>query len=315
MPTRKVIKLDCIQLQHDTPETPLLPPNIVHNSSDISFDGRPRSTGYANRTDARDKYNLLRKEKSSVRRLRKFVFGALYSEFYSGFHEVDALLNDYDIDVLLPTKKTSKIRIRLISPHAGIGNENLLSSLVEVGRTLSVSGNCRGKDVGDLGAMHAIGVKSASAGSYYVCTPSTSSKVETASRMMTEWMQDNMRDVLSVIRKKDEELQVEPTPSLKEAPGSRMMISVNLANSPHYDIGDSSESVAVWVEDKPGQSKNWYFVLPNMSHDGSKGVVIKLLHGLVISWDGREIFHCTSFTNTGGRDNRTYGCLWSSATK
>ena len=71
MPTRKVIKLDCIQLQHDTPETPLLPPNIVHNSSDISFDGRPRSTGYANRTDARDKYNLLRKEKSLLRSHRR----------------------------------------------------------------------------------------------------------------------------------------------------------------------------------------------------------------------------------------------------
>jgi hypothetical protein len=84
-------------------------------------------------------------------------------------------------------------------------------------------------------------------------------------------------------------MKVECSPALKNAPGSRMMVSVNLANSPHYDNGDTSESVALWVEDKPGQSNNWYFVLPNMSHKGSNGVVVKLLHGLVISWDGREV--------------------------
>jgi hypothetical protein len=91
-----------------------------------------------------------------------------------------------------------------------------------------------------------------------------------------------------------------------------MMISVNLANSPHYDTGDTSVSVAIWVEEKPGQSENWYFILPNMSHQGSKGIVVKLYHGLVISWDGRDIFHCTSKTRVGD-GNKVYGCLWSSA--
>lgn len=314
-PTRKVYRLDCIQLAHDTAETPLLPPDLVHKSSDISFDGTPRNKGYRDSTEARNDYNRLRKEKSSVHRLRKFVFGAMYQEFFTGYYEVDAMLRDYDLFVTLPSKKVSQMRVRLISPHDGLGNGNLLLSLVEVGRTLFGPGNCRGRDVGDLGSMHAIGLKSATSGSYYVCKETTSTKVEIASKMMTDWMQDHMRDVLAGIRKTDQELKVEPSPSLKDAPGSRMMVSVNLANSPHYDNGDTSESVAVWVEEKPGQSKNWYFVLPNMSYNGSKGVVIKLHHGIVISWDGRDIFHCTSKTDFGSPDNKTYGCLWSSTRK
>ena len=66
-----------------------------------------------------------------------------------------------------------------------------------------------------------------------------------------------------------------------------MIVSVNLANAQHYDVGDTAESFAIWVEEKPGQSENWYFILPNVSVLGSKGVVVKLVHGVVICWDGR----------------------------
>ncbi len=211
----------------------------------------------------------------------------------------------------MPNKKVTKMQIRLVGPIEGNGKQNLLTSVVELGRTLSGPGNCRGKDVGDMGSMHAIGLRSSSSGNFYATKENTAAKVEVASAMMTEWMQDNMRDVLGQIRRTDASMKVECSPALENGPGSRMMFSVNLANSPHYDNGDTSVSVALWVEEKPGRSGNWYFVLPNVSHDGSQGVVVKLLHGLVISWDGREVFHCTSKTKVG-EGNRTYGCLWSS---
>ena len=260
---------------------------------------------------ARQEYNRLRQEKLSVNRQRKFVFGAIYSNLFPGYFEVDPMIRDYDLIVTLPSKKISEVRIRLVAPDAGVDKANLLTSVVELGRSLHGPGNCRGKDVGDLGAMHAIGLRSASSKVYYVTKENTSSKVEVASTLMTEWMQDHLQDILAIIRTKDAKMNVEASPSFKNAPGSRMMISVNLANSPHLDIGDTSESVAIWVEEKPGQSKNWYFVLPNMSYEGSNGVVVKLSHGVVISWDGREIFHCTSKTIVGA-DNKAYGCLWSS---
>ena len=313
--SRKVVRLDCSQLLHDTPGTPLLPPDYINNSCDNSYDGTPRTSTFPNVARARAEYNVLRKAKSSANRHRQYVFGALYEHLFPGYLEIDPMLEDYDLSVtLLPSKKVSDVRIRLVSPFTGIGSTNLLRSVVELGKTLSGKGNCRGEDVGDLGSMHAIGLKSASSKSYYVTKETTATKVEVASAAMTEWMQDNLRDVLAKIRGKDREMQVECSPSLKDAPGSRMMISVNLANAPHYDNGDSSESVAIWVEEKPGQSENWFFVLPNVSCQGSKGVVVKLLHGLVISWDGRDIYHCTSMTNVG-TSNKVYGCLWSSTRK
>jgi hypothetical protein len=120
-----------------------------------------------------------------------------------------------------------------------------------------------------------------------------------------------MVDVLQDIRKIDTERKIERSPFLVKGPGSRMVTSVNLGNSPHYDSGDTSVSVTVWVEEKPGQSENWFFVLPNVSYMGSMGVAIKLVHGVVISWDGRDIFHCTSKTRMGNSNN-VYGCLWGS---
>lgn len=310
-PTRKVIRHDCIQLLHDSHETPLLPPDSVNLSGDISFDGTPRTTRFKDPLRARAEYNRLRKEKLSVNRYRKFVFGAMYDRLFQDYFEIDPIYKDYDLIVTLPSKKVTEVSIRLVAPGEGDGKDNLLVSIVELGRTLSGPGNCRGKDVGDIGSMHAIGLKSATSKTFYVTKETTAAKTENASRLMTEWMQDNMREVLSCIRKNDSDMKVEPSPSLKNAPGSRMMVSVNLANSPHYDNGDTSKSVAIWVEEKPGQSKNWFFVFPNMSFQGSKGIVVKLMHGLVISWDGREIYHCTSKTQVG-EGNNTYGCLWSS---
>ena len=62
---RKVNLLDCIQFLHDTASTPLLPPDLINDSPDISFDRTPRSTRLEEVGKARDQYNLLRKEKAS----------------------------------------------------------------------------------------------------------------------------------------------------------------------------------------------------------------------------------------------------------
>jgi hypothetical protein len=79
-----------------------------------------------------------------------------------------------------------------------------------------------------------------------------------------------------------------------------MDLSINLANASHYDVWDASQGFSIWTEDFPGSTKNWYFVLPNLwgnfpdSDREYRGVAIKLTHGVLISWDGRLIRHCTS---------------------
>lgn len=312
LPRNEPIMMECIQMMHDVPGTPLLPPDVIHNSPDISCDGTARSTKFKEISKARAEYNTLRLEKKSCRRLRKFVFGAVYESIFPGFYEVDPFLDNYDIDVTLHSGKKSRILIRLVAPDEGYSKTNLLSSVVALGRSLDGPGNARGRRVGDIGAMHAMGLKSASSKDVYKITENTQRKAVTASTVMREWLEDNMRDELREIVQTDTNLKVKYPPVLPRGPGARLMMSVNLGNSPHYDSGDTSKSIAIWVEEKPGQAQNWFFVLPNVSFRGSNGMAIKLYHGLVISWDGREIFHCSS-KPIPGDGNKVYGCMWGSS--
>ena len=308
------IGFESIQMQHDEPSTPLLPPDVIHKSPDISCDGTARSTRYKDVLKARAEYNKLRLAKASVRRHRKFVFGAIYESMFSGYHEIDPVVSDYDLNVTLSSEIVSVVRIRLVRPDDVVGKTNLLSSVVAMCRSLNGPGNARGNRVGDVGAMHAIGLKSASSKAIFKTEESSIPKVAVASAIMREWLEDNLRDDLSEIVQTDASLNVKYPTSMSNGPGARLMVSVNLGNSPHYDIGDTSRSVAIWVEEKPGQAENWFFVLPNVSLAGSQGVVIKLAHGVVISWDGTSIFHCSSNPKPGA-GNKVYGCMWSSARK
>ena len=72
-------------------------------------------------------------------------------------------------------------------------------------------------------------------------------------------------------------------------------VSISLVNAAHYDNGDKGEGVGLWFKDgcDHNSADNWYFLLPNCSIDGSKGVTIKLCQGLMISWNGQEVKHCS----------------------
>ena len=56
-----------------------------------------------------------------------------------------------------------------------------------MGKSLSGSGNARGKGVGDVGSMHAIGVRSVSKETYYKTEENTTSKVSLASTVFRDW--------------------------------------------------------------------------------------------------------------------------------
>jgi len=59
----------------------------------------------------------------------------------------------------------------------------------------------------------------------------------------------------------------------------------------------------IWVEENSGSATEWYFLLPNVSIDGSKGVAIKLGTGVVIEWNGKLLRHCTSLGRVGTSNN------------
>ena len=92
-------------------------------------------------------------------------------------------------------------------------------------------------------------------------------------------------------------------------------VSCDLANASHMDVNDAGPGFAVWTEMYPGSAKNWYFVLPNVYGVDRRsektrqfaGVAIRLNHGVAISWDGRQVRHCTSVTDVGRDDNHVFG--------
>ena len=90
--------------------------------------------------------------------------------------------------------------------------------------------------------------------------------------------------------------------------GYTVDMSVSLGNALYYDVHDASQGYSLWTEDEPARGKNWYCILPNvhgrrpylrgpdgkytrgpdgrrMSGARYRGLVIKLAHGVAISWD------------------------------
>ena len=55
------------------------------------------------------------------------------------------------------------------------------------------------------------------------------------------------------------------------------------------------------MEKYPGQAKRWFFHLPAL---GPNGTIIRLVSGIILAWDGREVLHCTGMSPDGaGADN------------
>jgi hypothetical protein len=104
-----------------------------------------------------------------------------------------------------------------------------------------------------------------------------------------------------------------PPPEMGGAAGivPSLNISLDLGNEPHYDTNDLGIGLSIWLEDIPGSTKNWKFVVPNLTvkFEGAsyEGLVIELCHGALVQWDGGCIRHCTSVTDCGPPTNHVYG--------
>jgi hypothetical protein len=83
-------------------------------------------------------------------------------------------------------------------------------------------------------------------------------------------------------------------------------VSVNLANAAHFDNGDIGYGVGIWFSENHKFLDKWYFLLPSCTINGSKGVAIKLHHGLMIQWNGTEVKHCSMDPGDVG-DNTLFG--------
>jgi hypothetical protein len=295
------MSLDAIQIKDDNNQSPLLPADQLN---DVAYK--------MNSEEARDLNRFYKGEPKSKRRKRGFVHGALYKNLYVGYFEIDYHILG-DVDVLVKENgscTTTRIKVRCVS-----GDNPLLDSIVKLGGSLPEKGTCR-QDVGDTGAMFGLGYRSKIKKVVYKQTlkPITAGFMKEVATGVTRYMGKHYNDVLQGIKlaeRKGANVDALEAMGGETGPGGTIMMSRNLGNSSHYDFADQSHSFAIWVEKHKGVAKNWYFVLPNVSIKGSKGVVIRLGHGVAISWDGRKIRHCSSVTAVGD-GNSVYGCMFGS---
>ena len=85
-------------------------------------------------------------------------------------------------------------------------------------------------------------------------------------------------------------------------------MSFNLSNPAHFDQGDISPGVSLWLRKTMSAAinmeDNWWFVLPNLrTMEDKMGIAIKLSHGVCIEWDGRVIKHCSSVPSLPENDS------------
>jgi hypothetical protein len=296
-----VSSLQAVQISDDDDRSPLLPADRL---SEVTF--------RMGENEARDLNKFYKGEPKSKRRKRGFVHGALYDNLFPGYFEIDhLLLGDVDIVVDdLKSKTISKLKVR-----SAASDKPLMDQIVELGESMPAKGTCR-RDVGDLGDMFAVGYRSKAQRLVYKQTrhEATKKAMTALTTQVVPFLRRHYQEVLSDIQQA-EQAGVTAAPLAEmggvEGPGGSIMISRNLGNSSHFDNSDGSNSCSIWAEKHVGNATNWFFVLPNITINGSKGVVIKLRHGVSISWDGRIIRHCSSVTAVG-ETNNVYGCMFGS---
>ena len=115
-----------------------------------------------------------------------------------------------------------------------------------------------------------------------------------ASRLAADWAEVHFPETLASIQQAEVEKGAQRIDYIDWRVGSTIIMSVNLANAAHYDINDDSRCFAIFVEKIPGDATNWFLVFPNISYNGSKGLVIRLTHGTAVDWDGLRMKHATS---------------------
>jgi len=172
--------------------------------------------------------------------------------------------------------------------------------------------NCRGKKCGDNGSMYGLGEKGDDEFSLSKNNEDIQQMMATIGEKCSTWYRKEFHDEFLEMEqlKKD----YDSLDYMTDSPSPFVIVSQNLSNSSHYDIGDEVNSITTWTEETLGNTLNWKFVFPNVSinNNPGKALVIILSDGLTISWNGALLRHGSSRTNERVKDGgSSFGFLMS----
>ena len=202
----------------------------------------------------------------SKRRFCKFVFGALcLRRLRARPYVVDPREGSVDIMVTHADGSASIVHIR----HTG--DPSVLEYIVRLGKRLPKNSAIQ-NNVGDKGSMVAVGVKNWGPANpeEYAVTKRLNPEFAVAAHFVSNYLRKVLPRVYNAIEDADKiKRGVRNYEKMECGPGLVLVICKNLGNASHYDYADDSVSFPVWAEEQPGGSRNWFFVMPSLSYQGS----------------------------------------------
>lgn len=262
--------------------------------------------------DAESYFVLLADTIEAKRSHKKVVLGTYYKNLYPGYTVIDPEANDYDIVLDIGGGKTTTVHVRsAFDKHSLLKAGTNLGNRVSVMKAQNMISSVR---VGDFGSMHAIGYRESDVGTEYKgtdeCRNETLEFAEEMGAFLLEKLPHTRQSIAAAEMEKmgesGEKCESFNTRNPNNFVGNTVNISIDLGNSGHFDCFDDSLCASLWVSRNGKFVKNWYFVLPHASINGSKGVIICLSHGVVVAWDGDALKHLSAIPDVEEGDN-VYG--------
>ena len=242
-----------------------------------------------------------------------YINGAVYSAIPKDVHILDpSRIGDFDLELDMLGAKEGCTLVRVRSADLTKPFFTNLRGIAKKFRSTTKNARCQHLSNSSKQYMTSFseddnGIPYVSNQNFNAMEPE-SLTINLVGKMIEDVLKDDYKELLGEIDKIENDGEL----SQIGMSARSLDVSINLVNAAHYDNGDAGEGVGLWFKDgcDHNAADNWYFLLPNCSIDGSKGVAIKLRHGLMISWNGREVKHCSVDPgHTSTSEDNLFGAL------
>lgn len=248
---------------------------------------------------------------------------ALYVRVFPGFAHIKSEPRDYNITLKLPDGEKTTIHVR--SAAAMTSLLDLAASCVN-----RVTGLASGELVssvdamdGEYGSIFPIGYKDSSRGTEeYAGTSECRQETKRFVAAIGKYLYENLPEVSSGIEEAEQAALCAkpPCPSFEVSDnrhrcGNTLRVTANFGSSYYFDGHSTSQCCSLWIS-KTGQPvDNWKLVFPHASLGSmdTKGVVISLHHGSIVTWHGGLLKHCMTVPNVGDDGEGAFGLVLGSS--
>ena len=264
--------------------------------------------------------------KSATKKGRHYAQGCLHYRLPencwvvdpTGQHFVDIVVDLPDVGNERNRQSVVMVRnVNFLSDDNGVGFATEIGRITQHNRAMRLAGSTgqARQNLGDLGTMHAIGTRvmlDGTLGTYKANGDVDEAILRGMVVALARIGRCAYPQVYAVIRDTEENSGVQPVVPMDgdgvHRVGYTVDMSVDLGNASHVDFNDGSQGFSLWGEEFPGRGTNWFFVMPNIHGvrpQGNQwipfaGLAIRITDGVSISWDGRNIRHCTSISEPDG---------------